>query len=116
METTSEITAKIEFINWTYPPYCELCNVTFTSETNSEKHFTGNGHKNRLNTWRKYQDSEQLKDNKNVLCEICYKEMNTQKILDTHRESPAHQKEEKNKIIIQRLKEEYRQMKQKLIV
>jgi hypothetical protein len=111
-QTKPEVVANVEFINWKYPPYCELCNVYFSGEKPSQTHFEGNGHKNRLHTWRKYQDSESLPTSKNVLCNICWKEMNTQKILDDHCKSPAHLKEEKGRLIVQRLKAEYRKLKE----
>jgi hypothetical protein len=38
--------------------------------------------------------------------------MNTQKILDDHCKSPAHLKEEKGRLIVQRLKAEYRKLKE----
>ena len=110
--TKVEVVADPEFISWKYPPYCELCNVYFTGESVSKTHFEEKKHKNRLHTWQKYQDSDGISNSKNVLCSICWKEMNTQAILDTHCQSPAHFKEEKGRLIVQRLKEEYRQLKE----
>jgi hypothetical protein len=114
-KTIVEVVANPEFITWKYPPYCELCNVYFNGEPNSKIHFDGRNHKNRLHTWKKYQDRESLPsstNSKNVLCGICWKEMNTQLILDTHCKSPAHIKEEKGRLTVQKLKEEYRQLKE----
>ena len=108
---TPEIVANPEFISWKYPPYCELCNVNFTGEDPAKLHFDGKNHKNRLHTWRKYQDPDAVKNTKNVLCNVCYKDMNTQAMLDIHRTSPAHQKEEKGRVIVQKLKEDYMQLK-----
>ncbi|CAF0889295.1 unnamed protein product [Rotaria sordida] len=108
-----EIVANPEFITWKYPPYCELCNVCFTGESCSKSHFEGQNHKNRLHTWKKYQNSETPSNNlKKFLCEICWKEMDTQRILDDHCKSPAHSKEVKGRSIVKKLKEEYRQLKQ----
>jgi hypothetical protein len=112
-QTPVEVVANPDFISWDYPPYCELCNVYFNGLSVSKTHFDGRNHKNRLHTWKKYLDLESLPTNsKNVLCDICYKEMNTQLILDVHRKSPAHLKEEKGRLIVRRLKEEYRQMRE----
>ncbi|CAF2660532.1 unnamed protein product [Rotaria sp. Silwood2] len=108
-----EIVAKSEFITWKYPPYCELCNVYFSGEPCSKIHFEGQNHKNRLHTWSKYRNLETLSNNsKKFLCEICWKEMDTQLILDKHCTSPAHLKEIKGRSIVQKLKEEYRQLKE----
>ncbi|UJR08809.1 hypothetical protein I4U23_013064 [Adineta vaga] len=90
-----EVTANPNFISWECPPYCELCNVSFTGESVSKNHFDSQGHKNKLQTWRKYQNPETTAaetKSKNVLCDVCWKEMNTQAILDTHLKSPAHLK------------------------
>lgn len=112
-QTTTEVVANPEFITWKYPPYCELCNVYFSGEPCSKIHFEGKNHKNKLHLWKKCQDPEVPATNsKNVLCKTCWKEMNTQKILDTHCASPAHLKEEKGRLIVQRLKEEYRQLRE----
>jgi hypothetical protein len=111
-QTKPEVVANPEFISWKYPPYCELCNVYFSGEPCSKTHFEGNNHKNRLHTWKKYQTPESLPPSNNVLCKICWKEMNTQKIFDTHCISPAHLKEEKGRLIVQKLKEDYRKLKE----
>ncbi|CAF2066760.1 unnamed protein product [Rotaria magnacalcarata] len=108
-----EIVAKVEFITWKYPPYCELCNVYFSGEPCSKTHFEGRNHKNRLHTWKEYQNPDSLpKDSKDVLCNICWKKMNTQLILDDHCKSPAHLKEKQGRLIVQKLKEDYRQLKE----
>lgn len=111
-----EVVANPEFISWKYPPYCELCNVHFSGEPCSKTHFQGKNHKNRLHTWQKYQNpdssSTATTNSKTVLCKICWKEMNTQIILDKHCLSPAHIKEEKGRETVQRLKEEYKQLKE----
>jgi hypothetical protein len=108
-----EIVANPDNISWKYPPYCELCNVYFNGEGNSKIHFDGQNHKNRLHTWKKYQDPESLPTNsKTVVCKICWKEMNTQLVSDDHFASPAHKKEEKKHSIVQKLKEDYRQLKE----
>ncbi len=110
-----EPVANPEFISWEYPPYCELCNVYFSGEPCSKIHFEGKNHKNRLHTWKKHKglESSTIKtDSKNVLCDVCWKEMNTKAVLDTHCVSPAHLKEEKGRLIVQKLKEEYRQLKE----
>jgi hypothetical protein len=114
VQATAEVVANPEFITWKYPPYCELCNVYFSGEACSKLHFEGRNHKNRLHTWQKYQDPESSSttNSKNVLCNICWKEMNTQKILDTHCTSPVHLKEVNGRLIVQKLKEEYRQLKE----
>ena len=107
--------ADSEFLAWKYPPYCELCNVYFNSESNSKIHFDGRNHRNRLQTWRKYQKSDEVapaSSVKSVLCDVCWKEMNTQLILDAHRQSPAHKKEESGRSVVQKLKEEYRQLRE----
>jgi hypothetical protein len=114
--SNEQVVANPEFISWEYPPYCELCNVYFSGEPPSKLHFEGKNHKNKLHTWMKYQNPESTTttttNSKNVLCNICWKEMNTQAILDTHCKSPAHLKEEKGRLIVQKLKEEYRQLKE----
>ncbi|CAF3722989.1 unnamed protein product, partial [Adineta steineri] len=93
--------------------YCELCNQIFTGEPCSKLHFDGKSHKNTLQTWRKYQDPQSLPTNsKEVLCEICWKVMNTQAMLDIHFKSPAHIEKEKKYLIVQKLKEDYRQLKE----
>ena len=108
-----EIVANPDFIDWKYPPYCELCSVHFTSESNSKLHFDGSSHKNRLQAWKKYQDPASTPTtSKSVLCKVCWKEMNTQAVMDTHVESPAHKKAEKDRLIVQKLKDEYRQLKE----
>ena len=110
-----EVTANPDFITWRFPPYCELCNVTFPSEGNSKIHFENNGHKNKLHTWEKYQKPQASPDetkSKTVLCDVCWKEMNTQAILDTHSKSPAHLKLAQTRLIIQKLKEDYKQIKE----
>lgn len=112
----AEIVANPAFIKWKYPPYCELCNVLFSGEQPSKTHFEGNGHKNRLQIWKKYQNPElQQNNSKTVLCRICWKEMNTQLILDTHCTSPAHLKEEKQRLIIKKLKQDYIQLKNEMV-
>ncbi|CAF1178963.1 unnamed protein product [Rotaria sp. Silwood1] len=113
-QNSNEIVANPAFITWHYPPYCELCNVYFSGESCSKIHFDGRNHKNRLHTWKKYQNNlETLSNNsKQFLCEICWKEMNTQLILDNHCKSPAHLKEVKGRSITQKLKDEYRQLKE----
>ena len=113
----AEIVANPDFVAWTYPPYCELCNVYFPGEACSKTHFLGNGHQNRLKIWEKYNNPEEIKKevkaskSKNVVCRICWKEMNTQIILDQHCQSPAHAKEDKGRLIVQKLKEQYRQLR-----
>ncbi|CAF1054695.1 unnamed protein product [Adineta ricciae] len=112
---SKEVTANPDFITWRFPPYCELCNVTFTSEANSKIHFENNGHKNKLHTWEKYQEPKASSDEKNsktVLCDVCWKEMNTQAVLDIHLKSPAHLKLAQTRLVIQKLKEDYRQIKE----
>jgi hypothetical protein len=112
-QATTEVVANPEFISWAYPPYCELCNVYFSGQPCSKTHFEGQNHKNKLHLWKKYQDPElTATKSKNVLCNICWKEMNTQLILDTHCKSPAHLQAEKGRLIVQRLKEEYNQLKE----
>ena len=110
----AEIAANPNFVSWDYPPYCELCNVYFPGEVCAKTHFLGNGHQNRLKTWQKYHKEEDDKESKskNVVCRICWKEMNTQAILDVHSQSPAHMKEEKGRLIVQKLKEQYRQLRE----
>ncbi|CAF3689631.1 unnamed protein product [Adineta steineri] len=109
----AEAVANPDFISWKYPPYCELCNQIFTGEPCSKLHFDGKSHKNTLQTWRKYQDPQSLPTNsKDVLCEICWKVMNTQAMLDIHFKSPAHIEKEKKYLIVQKLKEDYRQLKE----
>lgn len=107
-----EVVANPEFISWEYPPYCELCNVYFSGEPCSKTHFEGTNHKNRLHTWQKYRNPDSPPKTKDVLCRICWKEMNTQLILDKHCVSPTHLKEEKGRETVQRLKEEYKQLKE----
>ncbi|CAF1329135.1 unnamed protein product [Rotaria sp. Silwood1] len=112
-QKTIEIVANPAFITWKYPPYCELCNVHFNGESCSKMHFEGQNHKNRLHIYREYQNPKlSLNNSKPFLCDICWKEMNSQKILDTHCTSPAHEKEAKGRFIVQKLKEEYRQLKE----
>ncbi|CAF0842251.1 unnamed protein product [Adineta steineri] len=110
---SAEAVANPDFISWKYPPYCELCNQIFTGEPCSKLHFDGKSHKNTLQTWKKYQDPQSLPTNsKDVLCEICWKVMNTQAMLDIHFKSPAHIEKEKKYLIVQKLKEDYRQLKE----
>ena len=112
-ENTIEIAANPAFIAWNYPPYCELCNVYFSGEPCSKTHFESKNHTNRLRTWKKYQNQENSSTNsKTYLCNICWKEMNTKLILNSHQNSPAHLKEAKGRLIVQKLKEEYRQLKE----
>lgn len=108
-----EVVANAEFISWKFPPYCELCNVYFAGEACSKTHFEGKNHKNRLHTWTKYRDPETVPTKNEVLCNICWKVLNTEKMLAIHIQSPAHLKEEKGRLIVQKLKEEYRQLKAK---
>jgi hypothetical protein len=110
--TKPEVVANPDFIEWKYPPYCELCSVYFAGESNSKIHFDGNGHKNRLQTWKKYQDPQSFPPSKDVLCNICWKVMNTKKIFDDHCKSPAHLDTEKQRLIVQKLKEDYRILKE----
>jgi len=123
--TPIEIVANRDFISWKYPPYCELCNVRFSGENPAEIHFKSEKkHRNRLQLWKQYHhvesmsSSTQLENESNtkatsnkVLCDICWKQMDTQKILDTHCLSPAHLDEKKRRESVQKLKEEYKQMK-----
>lgn len=125
----AEIVANPDFLSWTCPPYCELCNVYFPGEVCSKTHFLGNGHQNRLKIWQKYhsepteqqQQDEEIEAKKtdkksksnNVVCRICWKELNTQIMLDKHCQSPAHNKEDKGRLIVQKLKEQYRQLREK---
>jgi hypothetical protein len=114
VEEKARIIANANFRSWEFPPYCELCHKYFSSEVNSQMHFKGVGHLNRLKTWRKHQDlnDETTTNSKHFICVVCWKEMNTQLVLDQHCESPAHIKEGTNRGIIQDLKEQYRQLKQ----
>ena len=111
----AEVVAKVEYITWKYPPYCELCNVYFAGEECSKIHFQGKNHKNRLHTWKKYQDPQYAPpstNSKEVLCSTCWKILNTQKMLDFHCQSPLHLKEEQGRVTVQKLKEQYRQLKE----
>lgn len=117
--TPGEIVANKDFISWKYPPYCELCNVIFSGEPCAETHFKSEKHRQRLRIWKIHHDLETEDDeqkkttsSKNVVCDVCWKEMNTQKILDQHCASPAHIKEMQGRDNVQKLKEDYRQLKQ----
>lgn len=111
-----DVVAKVEFITWKYPPYCELCNVYFPGEACSKAHFEGKSHKNSLHIWRKYQDPQPAAEtptkSKEVPCLVCWKMLNTQNMLDIHNQSAAHLKEEQARVIVQNLKEQYRQLKE----
>ena len=114
--TKAEVVAKVEYITWKFPPYCELCNVYFAGEACSQTHFEGKGHKNRLHTWKNYQDPQvaaaSTNNSKEVPCLVCWKVLNTQKMLDIHCQSPAHAKEEQGRLTVQNLKEQYRQLRE----
>lgn len=111
--TVVEVTASVDFLGWNTPPYCELCHVYFAGEPCSKLHFDGKNHRNRLQTWKKYQDHENASTpaSKNVLCRLCWKEMNTQTMFDIHCQSPAHLKEEPKRVAVLKLKEAYRQLR-----
>ncbi|CAF0989093.1 unnamed protein product [Didymodactylos carnosus] len=134
-EKTDVIKADPNCLSWYYPPYCELCNVRFTGQSNSQIHFDSfQKHRNRLQVYTKYmkQEEEALTASVNakeeqqnienqaaaapvrpfIVCNICWKELNSIKMLDIHKESPAHKTEEKNRKIVQKLKEEYTILKQ----
>ena len=108
-----EVTANIDCLGWETPPYCELCHVHFSGEQPSRLHFDGQNHRNRLETWKKYHNRENPSDStsKNVPCRLCWKELNTQAMLDIHCRSPVHIQEEQKRAVVLKLKEDYRQLR-----
>ena len=109
----TEVTTSIDCLGWDTPPYCELCHVHFTGEACSKLHFDGKNHRNRLQTWKKYHNLDNASDpaSKSAVCRICWKEVNTQAMLDIHCKSPGHIQDEQKRVIVQKLKEDYRQLR-----
>lgn len=120
IKQTDTPSAEIEYLSWSYPPYCELCSVHFNHENNAKIHFDGSSHRNRLTIWQEYQNRKNQSDEdedegesrqKQMICTFCWKKMNTKKIFDDHCQSKAHLTQEKNFTSIQNLKEQYRNIR-----
>ncbi len=83
--------------------YSELCIKQFSTQSNAKLHFDGPQHQNKVHLicYRK-------KNNPNlIVCEICCVELNTEKILEAHKQSPKHLEKEQDWVKIIELKNEY---------
>ncbi|CAF0926890.1 unnamed protein product [Brachionus calyciflorus] len=85
-----------------YPPFCELCLTKFSTNQNAQIHFKGVQHYNRIMVMRLKSDKPD-----GFFCEICCCELNTQLVLEQHKQSPKHLKKHAAYIEIMQLKEEY---------
>ncbi len=96
-----------------YPPFCELCLVKFMTNFNASLHFNGPQHQNRVMLAFHRQPSQNL-----IWCQVCCCELNTQKALELHEQSPKHLKKVEALHEITELKRQYKESleKPKLIV
>ncbi len=86
-----------------YPPFCELCLVKFMTNFNASLHFNGPQHQNRVMLAFYRQPNQNL-----IWCKVCCCELNTQKALEIHEQSPKHLKKVEALHEILELKKQYK--------
>lgn len=85
----------------------ELCLVKFESNQNAHVHFNGVNHQNRVNLLTRIKFEKENPKGPKIWCEICCCEINTEKMLEIHRQSPKHLKKAAAVDEITKLKSEY---------
>lgn len=84
--------------------------MKFASNQNAHLHFTGVSHENRVRQTQINARNKELSVS-SFWCEICCCELNTQQMLDIHKQSPKHSKKLQVLDEIMKLKDDYMRMK-----